>query len=100
MRDFDQVGLVRHHLVDVLVGARDLIDHAAVLPTLDTFRLLREVEAIELLLRRRAAHAPACAVRARAERLRVPLAAHDERTRAHAARDDPELALARADRTL
>jgi len=35
VRDFHEVGLVRHHLVDRLVGSRNLVDHGRVLAALD-----------------------------------------------------------------
>src|SRR6185503_20722284 len=62
--------------------------------------LLREVARGEGLLRLGAAHAPARAVRGGLEALRRALAAHDVGPGAHAARDDAELALARAYRAL
>src|SRR5262245_47625299 len=51
MDQFGQVALVRHHLVDVLVRARDLVDHATVLAALDARGLCREVELAEAALR-------------------------------------------------
>src|SRR6185503_9705648 len=39
MHHLHEVGLVRHDLVDVLVGARDLVDHALVLAADDAFGL-------------------------------------------------------------
>ena len=35
VHDLDQIRLMRHHLVDVLVRGRNLVDHAAVLATFD-----------------------------------------------------------------
>ena len=43
VHDLDQVGLVGHHGVDVLVGARDLVDHAAVLAAFDARGLRGQV---------------------------------------------------------
>src|SRR5215467_4695275 len=100
VRDLDEVGLVGHHAVDVLVRSGDLVEHALVLAALDAARLLLEVGAREAALRLGAAHAAPRAVGAGAERLRIALAADDVRARAHAAGDDAELALARADRPL
>src|SRR5262245_38108033 len=57
LRDnLDQVLLVLHDLIDALVGARDLVEHAVVLPALDARRLLAQVGEGELLLRLRARH--------------------------------------------
>src|SRR5262249_42369109 len=96
----DEVRLVGHDAVDVLVRARDLVEHALILAALDPAGLLLEVGAREAALRLTAAHAPPRAVRAGAQRFRVALAEHDVRARTHAPRDDPQLAFARADRAL
>src|SRR5581483_2107864 len=79
---------------------RNLVDHAAVLAALNPGGLLRQVAAIELLLSLGAAHAPAGAVGARAERVGASLAAHDIALGAHAAGNDAKLAGARRDRAL
>src|SRR5262245_52357129 len=98
MYDLDEVVLVRHDLVDVLVGAGDFVDDAAILAADHARGLRLEVGGRKLLLRLRATHAPAGAVRARVETVGRPLAAHDIAARTHAARDDAELALPCADR--
>src|SRR5258706_6113763 len=98
MHGIHKVGLVRHHLVDVLVRARDLVEHALVLAADDAVRLPDQVLDLELLLRRIAAHPAPGAMRAGMEALRGPLAAHDVAARAHAAGNDAELAFADADR--
>src|SRR5262245_33488493 len=100
VHDVDEIRLIRHHLVDILVGARNFVHDAAILAAFDALRLFRQIETRKSLLRLRAAHAAAGAVRARAERFAAALAAHDERLRAHAARDDAELTFTRADRAL
>src|SRR5687767_8313866 len=100
MYDLDEVRLVRHHLFDVLVGAGDLVQHARVLPAHHALGLRFQILHGELLLRRVATHAAAGAVRAGVEGICVALATHDVAARAHAARDDAELARARADRAL
>src|SRR6266581_9237906 len=100
VNDVHQVGLVGHHLLDVLVGPRDLVEHALVLAAFDALSLRDEVRAREAALGFAAAHAAAGAVGAGAQRIRVALAAHDVGARAHAARYDAELAFARADRAL
>ena len=100
MHHVDEIGLVGHHLVDILVGTRDLVEHALVLAAFDALRLLREIGARVAALRFAPAHAAPGPVSAGAERLGVALAAHDVGARAHAARDDAELALARPDRAL
>src|SRR5262249_55472951 len=96
----DEIALVLHHLVDVLVGARDLVDHAAVLAADDAGSLLGEVAGGESLHRLRTAHASAGAVRAGLEALLRAPAAHDVRARAHAAGDDAEVPLPRPYRAL
>lgn len=32
VQDFRQIALIGHHVINILVGSRDLIDHALVLP--------------------------------------------------------------------
>src|SRR5438094_964208 len=51
-----EVGLVRHHLVDALVGAGDLVQHAAVLAADDALRLRFQILDGESLLRCVTAH--------------------------------------------
>src|SRR4051794_12567608 len=41
--DLDQVALLLHHPVDVLVGTRNLIEHAGVLAALHSPRLLLQI---------------------------------------------------------
>src|SRR5882672_7577844 len=94
--DLDEVGLRRHDGIDVLVRRRDLVDHAFVLATFDACSLERQVLAREDLAGLSTAHAAARAVRARAIRRGLALAAHDEALRAHRARNDPQLARASA----
>src|SRR5581483_7237748 len=96
----DEIRLVRHHLVDVLVRARNLVEHALVLAADHALRLHLEIGDGELLLRRVAAHPAARAMRARLEAFGVASAAHDVAARTHAPRDDAELAAAGADRAL
>src|SRR6267142_5682507 len=98
--DIDEVGLRRHHGIDVLVRRRDLVDHAFVLATFDAGRLERQVLASESLAGLSSAHASARAVRARGVRRRLALAAHDKALRAHRARNDAQFAGAGAHRTL
>jgi len=40
VHDFDEVGLVRHHAVDILVRCRDFVEHALVLAAFDAPGLL------------------------------------------------------------
>src|SRR5437870_3785114 len=96
----DEIGLVRHHLVDVLVGAWNFVEHALVLAADDALRLALQVLHGECLLCRIAAHPAPGAVRTRLEALGVAGAAHDVAPRAHAAGNDAELAAAGADRPL
>ncbi len=100
MQRLDQIGLIGHHLIDVLVRPGDLVEHALVLAAFDALGLRLEIGAREAALGLGPAHAAPGAVGAGVEGLRVALAAHDVGARAHAARDDPELAFARADRPL
>src|SRR5688572_2698570 len=97
---FDEVALVFHDLVDRLVGAGNLIDHALVLAADHAPGLFHEVPRRVRFLRLRAAHAAARAVRAGLEALLRTFAAHDVGLRSHAAGDDAQVALARADRPL
>src|SRR5689334_11708806 len=83
--DVDEIGLIGHHLVDVLVRARDLVDHALVLAADHAPGLGLQVLDGETLLRGIAAHPAARAMRARVEALRRSLAEHDVAARAHAA---------------
>src|SRR5882672_12432214 len=96
----DEVRLVRHHLVDVLVGAGDLVEHTLVLSTHDSCRLLLQVGNGKPFLGGVAAHAAPRAVGTGLEALGRALAAHDVAARPHAAGNDAELAPAGADRAL
>src|SRR3569623_826658 len=100
MHHFDQIILLRDHALDIFVRRRYLVDYGGVLTALHAGRLPRHVLDAERARGRRPAHFPARAVRARAERFRVALAAHHVGFRAHAARDNAELARACAYRTL
>ncbi len=68
-----QVRLVFHDLVDVLVGARDLVDNTFILAALDAGSLRNQVFPGELTLRNSSRHPTSGAVRAGAERLLVAL---------------------------
>src|SRR5580765_1296346 len=96
----DQFTLRCHHRVDVLVGARRLVDDALVLAALDAFRHALVVGDREAALGLAARHRAAGAVAAGVEALAVALAADDEAARAHRSGDDAEFALARADGAL
>src|SRR6478735_8603085 len=100
MRDLDQIGLVGHHVVDALVRAGDFVEHTRVLAAHDALRLLDQFSRREGLSCLVAAHPAPGAVRAGMEALRRALAADDVAARAHAARDDAELAGTGADRAL
>src|SRR6266567_5086267 len=56
VHDVDQIGLVGHHLFDILVSSRDLVQHALVLAALDALRLRDEVSAREAAFRFAPAH--------------------------------------------
>src|SRR5690606_7457010 len=98
--DLDEVGLRGHDRLDGLVGGRGLVDHRLVLATLDVLGRLGVIGQREALARLAPRHRPARAMAARAEALGVALAADDERLRAHAAGDDPQLTLAGPDGAL
>ncbi len=100
MHDLHQVALRRHHRVDVLVRGGRLVDHARVLAAFDVRGGLAMLLQRDSCACGGAAHHAAGAVAAAVEAVRVALAAHDETACAHAARDDAELALTRADRAL
>src|SRR5258706_9276667 len=95
----DQVGLVGHHLVDVLVGAGDFVEHAFVLAADDAFGLPLQILDGKCLLRCVAAHPAAGAVRAGVEALGVALAAHDVAARALSAANEAKLACPGPNRT-
>src|SRR3954470_6749832 len=100
MYDLHQVGLVRHHFVDVLVGARDFVEHTLVLATNHAARLRLQVFDAELLLRGVAAHPAPGTVRARMKAFGGAASSHDVAASAHAAGNDAELTGARTNRTL
>src|ERR1019366_2843010 len=102
MEDLYQVGLVGHHLVDVLVSRGDLIYESlgpARKPDL-AGHLGSQVGTGEQPLGLGAAVPAARAVRARHPAVRVALAGHDVAGRPHRARDDAEVTLVRLDGTL
>src|SRR6266850_7056329 len=78
MDDLDEIGLRRHDRVDVLVGARRLVDDAFVLPALDMGRGFDVVGHGEAAPRFVARHGATGAMRAGLERIGIALAAHDE----------------------
>src|SRR5258708_15305145 len=98
--DFDKIALRRHDRVDVLIRHRRFVDDVGILPALDALCRLDVILDREPALRFRARHRASGAVRAGVERLLVAEAAHDIGARAHAPRNDSEIALARTDRAL
>ena len=90
-----EVGLLRHHLVDGLVGRRNLVEHAGIVPADDARRLALQIGNREDLFGLRAAHRAARAVRGRHEGLLGAESLDQIRGGAHAPRDDAELAPAR-----
>jgi L-ascorbate metabolism protein UlaG (beta-lactamase superfamily) len=96
----DEVALRGHHLVDVLVGHRHLVESGRQQRDVALAeKRLRDVPR-EQLLCLRPAHAPAGAVRRGVQRRRHPLAADDVARRAHRAGDDAEHAGAGGRRAL
>src|SRR5690606_1675896 len=83
MHDLGQVALIGHHFVNVLVRARNFIDHTLVLAADHSFGLTHEVGRGETLRRRRATHSPVCAVGTGTETLGAAFAAHDVAARPH-----------------
>src|SRR5687767_13310385 len=95
-----QVALRVHHCVDVLVSHGRLVDHPRILATLDALGCLHVIgERVALLGSGARQNAPRT-MAAATEALRVTLATHDERSRAHAAGDDAQLSLTRPHRAL
>src|SRR6185295_9463156 len=94
--DFHEIPLRRHDRVDRLVGPRGLVDDVRVLPALDARGCRRVVGQREAPLRLIARHGPTGAVAAALVALGIPAPADDVRARAHASRDDAEIASAGA----
>src|SRR5687768_16599849 len=93
VHDLDQILLRVHDRVDRLVRRRRLVDDAGILSALDALGRLDMILDAEAALGLRPRHRAAGAVAATGEALRVALAAHDVRARAHAARNDAEITL-------
>src|SRR5262245_22088473 len=92
MDDLDEIFLRAHDRVDRLVRTGGLVEHGGILAALDAGSgggVIRDGEAAAGLL---AGHRSPGTVAARFEALAVALTADDVRLRAHAARDDAELA--------
>src|SRR5882757_5255159 len=88
--DLNQIALLLHNLLDVLVGPRNLIHDARVLAAFHAPRLLFQVLRRETTLRRAPAHTPTGSVRRRVEGLLVSEPLHYVRAGTHGARNDPE----------
>src|SRR5688572_27352850 len=97
--DLNEIALCMHDRVDILVRRWRLIDHIRVLTALDAGGRRRMLGNTEALTRFGARHTTSRAMAAALETLGVSESTHDVRTRAHAPRDNPELATARANRT-
>src|SRR3569623_2138657 len=100
MHHFDQIILLREHPLDFFVRRLYLVDYGGVFTALHAGRLPSHVLDVDRASGRCPAHFTDRAVRARAERIRVALAAHYVGFRAHSALNDAELAGACAYRTL
>jgi sigma54-dependent transcription regulator len=100
MHDLDQIALGSHHRIDRLVRGRRLVHHLGVLAAFDVCRRPGVVLHADAPARLGTAHHPTRAMAAAVEAVGIAQAAHDEAFRAHAARNDAELTLARAHRTL
>lgn len=100
MNDLDQIALVLHDLVDVLIAARNLIEDGVILPALNALGLLFEIGHGKGTASLGAAHLSARTMRARAIRLEIYLAADDVTALPHRTGDDAQIALACPNRTL
>src|SRR5579864_5685487 len=90
-----QIALRFHHGVDGLVRHRGFVDDVRVLTALDAGCCLRVVIQCEAALRLRTRHGTSGSMTAAHETFRIALAAHDVRTRAHAAGNDSHVPLTR-----
>src|SRR5579864_9379774 len=88
VHDVHQIALRFHHGVDGLVRHRGFVDDVRVLTALDAGCCLRVVIQCEAALRLRTRHGTSGSMTAAHETFRIALAAHDVRTRAHAAGND------------
>src|SRR5712691_4358887 len=93
-----QIALRLHHCVDGLVRHRCFVDDVRILTALDARRCLRVVVQGETALRFCTRHGPSRSMTTAHEAFRIALAAHNVRTRSHAARDDSHVALTRTHR--
>src|SRR5215471_7093071 len=98
--DVHQIALCFHDGVDRLVRHRCFVDDVLVLAALDAGSRLRVIVQREAPLRLRTRHGSSGSMTTTHEALRITLAAHNERTRAHTPRDNSHVALTRAYRTL
>src|SRR5215813_6863831 len=96
MDDFDEVLLRFHDRVNGLVGHGSFVDYVFILAALDALRGGNVVCHGEAPLGLSARHRAPRAVAATVKTLRVSLAAHDVRARAHAAGNDSHIAFAGA----
>src|SRR6266849_8526793 len=94
------IALRLHHCVDGLVGHRRFVDDIRVLTALHARSCLGVVVERESALGLRTRHGASGSMTTAHEALRIALAAHDVRTRSHAAWDDSHVALTRADCSL
>src|SRR5919197_194309 len=92
VHDLDEVTLRLHHRVDRLVGSRRLVDDVGILPALDARGGGLMIRQGEAPLRLAARHGATGAVAATLVAFRAPAPAHDVGARAHASRDDAEVA--------
>src|SRR5437764_789725 len=99
MYHFHERFLVFHHYVDVLVRARDFIEHSVVLAALHASGLSCQIGQGEGRTGLLAGHLTPCTVRARAIRFLVTLTPHDIRALAHRTRDDTQVAHTGLDRS-
>lgn len=100
MQDLGQIVVIGQHHVDVLVSARNLVDHALVLAADRAFGLLGQVTFSELLFGCGTAHASAGIMGAGAEALWVALSANNVAMRPHAAGHNAQLTFTGANRPL
>src|SRR5262249_38248678 len=90
-----QIALRFHHSVNRLVRHRSFVNDIRVLTALDAGGCLVVIVQREAALRLPTRHGPARPLATTHEAFRIALAAHDVRTRAHAAGNDSHVALTR-----
>src|SRR3954469_20617523 len=95
-----QIALRFHHGVNGLVCHRSFVDDVSILTALDAGGCLCVIVQREAALRFRTRHGASGSMATTHEALRIALATHDIRTRAHAAGNDSHIPFTRTHRAL